>query len=348
MKSAYRYAVGAVLLAAATQLFGVSAGHAEEVVKIGVLGTTSDLPMYLAKQEGFFEKEGIRLDIVPFKSGAQMVAPLGTGQLDATAGIVASGLYNLSGRGVDFKIVSDRGSMRRGFGYYRLLLRKDIADSGKYKTYADLKGMKIGTQSKGGPAESTLNQVLKLGSLKYDDITPVYLGHADMIAGLGNKAIDAGFFTEPHASIALRNGSGVEIATGDKVDTNGNLGVIIYASSFMKNRPAVADAFMRAFLRGCRLVNDAYQTGKLDQGELGKKVVAAYQSAFDIKDPELVRTMNPSGCDPNGRPDIGKLQEAYDFFKSRNLIEGNTQVSDLLLFDYVDKAAKALGPYRNP
>lgn len=336
------------MFAAALQLAGASAGRAEEVVKIGVLGTTSDLPMYLAKQEGFFEKEGIRLDIVPFKSGAQMVAPLGTGQLDATAGIVASGLYNLSGRGVDFKIVSDRGSMRPGFGYYRLLLRKDIADGGKYKSYADLKGMKIGTQSKGGPAESTLNQVLKLGGLKYDDITPVYLGHADMIAGLGNKAIDAGFFTEPHASIALRNGSGVEIATGDKVDTNGNLGVMIYASSFMKDRPAVAEAFMRAFLRGCRMVNDAYYTGKLDDGELSKKVVAAYQSAFDIKDPELVRAMNPSGCDPNGRPDIAKLQEAYDFFKSRGLIEGKTQVSDLLQFDYADKAAKALGPYRKP
>lgn len=346
--SPFRWGLFATAILAAIALPGQRASHAEEVVKIGVLGTTSDLPMYLAQQEGFFKNEGIRLEIVPFKSGAQMVAPLGTGQLDATAGIVASGLYNLSGRGVDFKIVSDRGSLRLGFGYYRLLLRKDIFEGGKYKTYADLKGMKIGTQSRGGPAESTLNQVLKLGGLTYDDVTPVYLGHADMIAGLGNKAIDAGFFTEPHASIALRNGSGVEIATGDKVDTNGNLGVIIYASKFMKDRPAAADAFMRAFLRGCRLVNDAYRAGRLDDGELGTKVIAAYQSAFDIKDTALVRTMNPSGCDPNGRPDLNKLQEAYDFFKSRGLIEGKMQVNDLLQFDYADRATKALGPYSKP
>ncbi|MCP3446096.1 hypothetical protein [Bradyrhizobium sp. CCGUVB14] len=90
------------------------------------------------------------MEIVPFKSGAQMVAPLGTGRLDIAAGIVAAGLYNLSNRGVEFKIVSDRGSTRPGFGYYRLPLRKDIYDSGRYKGYADLKGLRIGTQSKGG------------------------------------------------------------------------------------------------------------------------------------------------------------------------------------------------------
>ncbi|WP_076858381.1 ABC transporter substrate-binding protein [Bradyrhizobium mercantei] len=321
--------------------------RAAETVKIGVLGTTSDLPMYLALQEGFFEKEGLSLEIVPFKSGAQMVAPLGTGQLDIAAGIVAAGLYNLSNRGVEFKIVSDRGSMRPGFGYYRLLLRKDIYDSGRYKGYADLKGLRIGTQSKGGPAESTLNQVLKLGGLSYEDIDPTYLGHSDMIAALANKAIDAGFFTEPHATFALKSGSGVEIARGDKVDPNGNLGVMIYADSFMKKRSKAADGFMRAFLRGCRLVNDAYRNGQLDAGPLGEKVIKAYLGFFEVKDASLIRAMNPSGCDPDGRPDLGKLQEAYAFFKGRGLIQGKTEVKDLLDFEFADRASKALGPY-NP
>ncbi|MCP3446095.1 hypothetical protein [Bradyrhizobium sp. CCGUVB14] len=149
-----------------------------------------------------------------------------------------------------------------------------------------------------------------------------------------------------HATFAPRSGAGVEIARGDKVDTNGNLGVIIYADSFMKSRAKVADAFMRAFLRGCRVVNDAYRGGQLDSGPLGEKVVKAYLSFFEVEDPSLIKAMNPSGCDPNGRPDLAKLEQAYAFFKERGLIQGKTEVKDLLDLEFADRAKQALGPYK--
>src|SRR5262245_39551143 len=72
---------------------------ATEVVEVATLGTTGDLPMYLAKSRGYYADEGIELEVVPFKAGGQMVAPLGTGQIDVAAGVVAAGLYNLVDRG---------------------------------------------------------------------------------------------------------------------------------------------------------------------------------------------------------------------------------------------------------
>lgn len=334
-----------VAVLAAAAFVWSSPSYADEAIKIGVLNTVSDLPMYLAEQEGFFKQEGISLTMVPFKSGAQMMAPLGTGQLDAGATIVSAGLFNLSTRGVNLKIVSDRGSQRPGFGYYRLLVRKELVDSGKYKSFSDLKGLKVGTQSKGGSAEVTLNEALKRGGLTFDDVTISYLGHADAVAGLANGAIDAGFVTEPNASIALKQGSSLEVATGDQVDPDGILGVMAFDSTLLEKRRGVAKGFLKAFIRGCRLVNDAYKDGVL-QPVLADKVVSVYKTYFSMTDIDLIRSMKPSGCNPDGVPSAASLDKQYAFFKSRGYLEGYPQLQPLLDFSLVKEVVAELGPYK--
>ena len=78
------------------------------------------------------------------------MGPLGTGDLDVGSGTVAVGIYNAVSRGVALRVVADKGSMRPGYGYEGLLVRKDLVDSGRYKNFADLKGMKIAVGSIGG------------------------------------------------------------------------------------------------------------------------------------------------------------------------------------------------------
>jgi NitT/TauT family transport system substrate-binding protein len=75
-----------------------------------------------------------------FQSGAMMVAPLGTGELDAGGGSASAGLYNAVLRGIKIKIVADKASSPPGYGATKLLVRKDLIDSGRYKTLKDIKG----------------------------------------------------------------------------------------------------------------------------------------------------------------------------------------------------------------
>src|SRR5947209_19259092 len=55
---------------------------AADVVKIGIARTISDVGYYIADAKGFFREEGLEVAINGFASAAQMVAPLGTGELD--------------------------------------------------------------------------------------------------------------------------------------------------------------------------------------------------------------------------------------------------------------------------
>jgi len=321
--------------------FGTASAQQVVEIKIGVLGTMGDATLYLAEREGYFKDEGLKVEMIRFKSGAQQVAPLGTGQLDVAAGVVAAGLANLANRGVNLKIVSDRASMPPGHGFMEFLVRKDLVDSGKYKTYADLKGMKVGSQSKGGAAESTLNELLKLGGLKFDDVNVAYLGHAELAVAFGNKAIDAAFVTEPYATIAVNQGSAVRIATGDQIYPYDVLGIVIYGGPFMKEKPKAAVGFMKAFLRGCRLFNSAYQNGKMVPGPAADKVKIAIKSFTDLND-RLIETMVPYGCNSDGKLNIAGMKKDFEFFKQRGLLQEEVNVDQLVDMSFAERAVKEL------
>jgi NitT/TauT family transport system substrate-binding protein len=66
-------------------------------------------PIFIADKKGYFREEGLEVKVVNFRSAADMVAPLGAGQLEAGAGSASAGLYNAVARGIRIKIVADKG-----------------------------------------------------------------------------------------------------------------------------------------------------------------------------------------------------------------------------------------------
>jgi NitT/TauT family transport system substrate-binding protein len=86
----------------------VADGARAETVRVGIVGASSDAPFFIADAKGYFSAEGLVVELTSFDSGAKMVAPLGTGDLDAGGGAVSVGLYNPVKRGVGLKIVADK------------------------------------------------------------------------------------------------------------------------------------------------------------------------------------------------------------------------------------------------
>ena len=104
-----------------------------------------------------------------------MIGPLGMGQLDVGAGTVAASLYNAVAQNVAIRAVADKGSMRPGYGFSGLLVRKDLIDSGRFKSFKDLKGLKIAVGTFGSANSSAVNEALKRGGLTWDDASMVAL-----------------------------------------------------------------------------------------------------------------------------------------------------------------------------
>src|SRR5689334_8373502 len=73
---------------------GLPYATAADKVVVGVVGSLSDAPFFLAIDQGYFAEAGIapRLEEIP--SLAKQIAPLSSGDLDAASGAMAAGLYN--------------------------------------------------------------------------------------------------------------------------------------------------------------------------------------------------------------------------------------------------------------
>src|SRR5262249_59731344 len=116
----------------------------------GFTGTASAAGLVLAMERGYVTAVGIDVETVPFSTAAEMVAPLGAGQLDVGGGSPGAGLNNAVARGIGLRIVADKGSTPPGHGYEALLVRKDLWDSGQVRGLADVPGRRLGTPTLAG------------------------------------------------------------------------------------------------------------------------------------------------------------------------------------------------------
>src|SRR5262249_42848068 len=131
-----------------------------QTIIVGATMSTSDAPIYIADKKGYFHAEGLDVTVSNFRSAADMVAPLGAGQLQAGAGSASAGLYNAVARGIRIRVVADKASSPPGYGATKILVRKDHVASGRYKEPRDLKGMKFAMNAPGVSNTSTLNTLL--------------------------------------------------------------------------------------------------------------------------------------------------------------------------------------------
>src|SRR5262249_25872920 len=132
--------VACALLYALPPPIGTAAAQA---ITVGATSSTSDAPIYIADKKGYFRDEGLDVKVTNFRSAADMVAPLGAGQIEAGAGSASAGLYNAVARGIKIKIAADKASSPPGYGGTKILVRKDYVESGRYRSLQDLKGMKF-------------------------------------------------------------------------------------------------------------------------------------------------------------------------------------------------------------
>lgn len=324
----------------------VAANHAEAAtVRIGVVNSSSDAPMYIADKRGYFKQEGIEAEFVTFDTAAKMTAPLGVGQLDVGGGGVSAGLYNAVARGIGIKIVADKGSMPPHYGFFQLLVRKDLVDSGRVKELKDLKGLKVAITAAGSTADSLLNEALKKGGLKWGDAELTTMGFSQQVMALQNHAVDASITPEPSATLAVQRGIAVRFGMGDEIYPRQQVAVLLYGDKFIKDQPELAKKFMRAYIKAARDYNDALKDGKL-AGPDAEKIIAILTEKTAIKDPNVYRSITPNGVNPDGKVFEDSLRKDLQFFRDRKMIDGNITVEEVMDNSFVAAALKDLGPYQ--
>src|SRR2546421_12097004 len=100
--------VGVVLL-----LTGSAIGQAPaSTLRVGVVASVSDAGFFVPVERGYFAEQGLAVEFVPFRSAADMIAPLGVGQLDIGGGAVSAGVFTTPAPGIGLRTCARKGTIR--------------------------------------------------------------------------------------------------------------------------------------------------------------------------------------------------------------------------------------------
>lgn len=335
-----------VVAAVAMSMMGIAHAQGMKTVKVGTTNLSSDIGLFLAEKRGYFKEEGVKVELIPFDSGAKMVAPLGAGDLDAAAGAASAGLYNAVNRGLKLKMVADKGTNIAGYSYKALMVRKDLIESGAFKSLADLKGKKVAIIANGAADESVINQALKKAGLKDEDIEKIFLPFPQHLTAFANKAIDAAISAEPGVTAMVRNGVAVRFAGLDDFYPVQQTAMLLINGKFAEDRKTVT-AFLKAYLRGVRAYDATLKDGKI-AGPGAEGMIKDIAQMTGIKDMTLLQQMVPVFIDPDGQVNLPSVETDLAYFKSRGLVTSDIEAAKVVDMSYVDALKPVLGPFTRP
>jgi len=313
-------------------------------IRVGILTSTTDAPLWIADRLGYFKEEGIAPQFLTFTSGETMIAPLSTGGLEVGGGSAAASFYNAVARGADVRIVTDLGSDPPGYGFVQMLVRSDLVRSGRYKTVRDFKGMTLAANAPGSPGLPPIAKFLARAGLGLDDVKLIYLPYPQHGIALKNGSVDAAQTLEPFATDAVKNGYAVKIAGDDQYYPNQQISVLMFGGAFTREHRDQGVRFLRAFIRGARFYNDALAGGRL-AGPNADAVVKLLNDETKM-DPAILRDIIPTGCNPDGKLNVASLRDDLAFFKAHGFIEGTVTIEGSVDTSFAAEALRQLGRYK--
>jgi len=314
-------------------------------IKLGMPSVAGDAAIFVAHKRGYFKEEGLNVELVQMASGARMIAPLSTGEMHVAAVAVSAGLFNAVARGVDIRIVSDKGRTSPGFGTQAMLVRRSLFDSGEVRSLKDLKGRKVALAAPGSAAGNVFVKLLEKGGLTMKDVEVVYLSFPQHFAALANGAIDAALTAQPTTNTAIAKGVASVIAQDTDAIPVHQIAVMLYSGVFIKQNPEAGRRFMRAYLRGVRDQNDALGPDGNYRGEKGDAIVAILAEYGPFKNPAIYRSFVLNHMDPNGDLHVESLQQDFDIMKQIGLVKGDFDVRKMIDMSFRDWAVQQLGRY---
>lgn len=219
---------------------------------VGALPTIGNAPFIIASQRGYFAAEGLDVQLVNFSSGAEIVAPLGTGQIDAGSSITLSaGLINAINRGLAVKVVADNGSLRPHRNIANIMVRKDLQAATSPVDLAKLaRPIRAAATAEGLLPHAIILLQAEQAGLSITDVNMAFMGLPDMNAALKSGALDIAASGEPLITIAEQQGIATRWKEMAQLYPNMPYSNVLFGPNLLEKDRDTGERLVRGYLRG--------------------------------------------------------------------------------------------------
>jgi len=293
----------AMSLAACTAVTGNE--EAMNTLTVGLLPGTDAIPFIIAKEKGFFEKQGIEVKLEVFKSAKDRDAAFQSGALDGVAtDEVAVTLYQNGGFDVKITGITD--------GDFILVAGKGSS----IKSIDDLKGKKIAISEK-TVIEYTLDKLLEMNSINPDEVDKVAIpAIPTRLEMLKNNQVDAALLPEPFSTFAIKEGA-IMINSAYREGMYPN--VFVFTQKSIDAKGKEISKFYKAYEEAVEYVNN---TAIAEYEDIVIKTIGyPEEMRGKIELPEFRESVIPADSD---------LQLAIDWSVKKGLIKDNLKPSNMV------------------
>ncbi len=275
-----------------------------KTLKIAVLPIIDTLPMYVAEQEGLFEKHGVGVEFIPVASAPERDQLLSAGGADGTVNeTLAVMLFNREE--IQMQVVRYALRPTRGNGHFFILAS---AQSG-ITSVEGLRGVEIGV-SQGTIIEYATERLLQAEGLAPADIKTIAVPKIpDRMALLASGELNAGVMPDPLAALVVSQG-GVIIADDSNFPQ--------YGFSVISFRKDVIDADTQAVRNFLAAIEEA--TGLINSEPAKYKNVLSEQK---LVPPPLLEAYRAPVFPAGGVPTLEEWNDALRWLKEKGILTGD-------------------------
>jgi len=303
-------------------------------VKIATLNFMSNSPIFLAKELGLFEAQGLDVELVSFGTDSSQILPaVLAGQVDVALTSMSTGLINAVVQGGDIRAVADKGFIDPDAACTldAWVARTELLESGKLDDPEFIKTLTL-TMAVGSIQELTTDRLLERMGLTQADVSSVELrDFGSRIEAMREGTLDIAPSTEPWITRAKKEGvADIWVPFAD-LFPGLSLGHIVYGPTMLARTDDVPVRFMAAYLNGVRRLNE----GKTD--EHVSILAEATQS-----EPDEVRAMCWPSFRKDGMIDLDALQEFQDWALAKGYLDSVVPPEQFWDPSYIEQALPLL------
>ncbi len=270
-----------------------------------------------------------------------MTPLLAAGQLDVGTTSMQSAFFNAVNRGIEQRMVVDKGHQQKGTPTSVLAVRADLVPAGGTLPLAEIKGRSIAvtTDPKAGGQGFLIVKMLATVGLTMDDVDWKIIPYRDMPDLMSNRQVDGAVMVEPFYTLSAQRAPLVMWQSLSDYYDGQQTAAYVFGEQFHRGRPDVAKRWMVANLRGVRDYVDWQRRGQPPDA-IAQILAQATGLAVDVVTQVQWEHMNPDGY-----LNVAGIEADQRQLLEWGAIERLVPMNQVVDHQFVDYALQQLGKY---
>jgi NitT/TauT family transport system substrate-binding protein len=282
----------------------------DETIVVGYLPTSLDSALFVANDLGMFKKEGLKVQLVPFRTGSELIDAANKNQIDVGyVGItpVTSSIDQNS----SVKIVA--AVNQEGSGIV-------VSNNSNIKNITDLKGKKILIPKKGSIQDVLLRYLLLKNNVNPESVNITEMEVPLMQNALLSGDVDGYIAWEPYVTQAKIEGSGRILMNSNDIWPDIPTCVVVATNKFMIQKPDQLKKFLKVHVEATDYVNTHEdETAAIVSKKLGTNVNIELEARNNI---QFIAV--PTTEFENNLMKLVEIQKQLGYIKSNNTNDINS------------------------